>query len=240
MWVSDYRALSFDCYGTLIDWESGILNFLRRWSARAGVAVDDEALLETFAAVESREESRTPRKLYPAVLESVLDGIAARFGITASAVDRAAFGQSVAYWPAFPDSVAALAELKRHFKLIILSNVDRASFARSNVKLGVKFDLIVTAEDVGSYKPNARNFRTLTTRLALIGIEQQDLLHVAQSLFHDIEPASKMDLRTAWINRRQGKPGHGATKAPKPGVEADFEFPSLKAFVDAVNADRQG
>jgi len=239
MRLSDYRALSFDCYGTLIDWESGILNFLRPWAARAGVTVDDEALLATFAVVESREQSRTPNQLYPAVLEAALDGIADRLDISASAADRAAFGQSVRYWPAFPDSAAALAELKRHFKLIILSNVDRASFARSNVKLGVKFDLIVTAEDVGSYKPSAKNFRTLITRLALIGIEQQDLLHVAQSLFHDIEPASKMDLRTAWIDRRRGKPGHGATKAAKPGVKADLEFPSLRAFADAVSADRQ-
>jgi 2-haloalkanoic acid dehalogenase type II len=144
----------------------------------------------------------------------------------------------VGEWPAFPDSAEALAYLKGHFKLIILSNVDRASFAGSNRRLAVEFDEIFTAEDIGSYKPNLRNFEYLLEHLAANGVGKDDLLHVAQSLFHDHVPANRMGIASAWIDRRHDKPGAGATVLPDPMPHFDFRFTSLGELAAAHRAEQ--
>ena len=221
-----FRALSFDCYGTLIDWETGIVEALRPWAARHGIA--DDALLAAHAAHETVVETDLPAMRYPDVLAETLRRIADQFGVEATAEERAAFGASVPDWPAFPDSTAALTALHQRFRLVILSNIDRALFAASARRLGVEFDLVITAEDVGSYKPSAANFAAL-----LDSVERAELLHVAQSLYHDHVPAKAAGLPTVWIDRRHGRPGTGATPEAA-AVTPDWTFPSLAAFAEAA------
>ena len=161
---------------------------------------------------------------------------ARKLGAEVSDADAAALAGSVPYWPAFPDSHDALVALSSRYKLIILSNVDRRSFAASNKLLGVTFTAIITAEDVGSYKPAKANFDALFVRLTQLGIAKSRLLHVAQSLFHDHVPAKEAGLPCVWVNRRSDRPGWGATPSPPAPVEVDWEFPSLQALAAAVAA----
>ena len=235
-----FKALTFDCYGTLIDWESGILAELKPWVAVSGLKLGEDQILEGFGEEESRCEAATPSKLYPGILADTFRALGRRWEIAANEAQAAEFGRSVPRWPAFADSVAALAYLKQHYKLVILSNVDRASFAESNKKLQVAFDKIVTAEDVGSYKPDLRNFRHLLAELEKIGLREEQILHTAQSLYHDVVPAKAMGLKTAWINRRKGRPGAGATVLPKGDATPDLEFPSMAAFVEAHREQARG
>ena len=234
---SRFDALSFDCYGTLIDWEAGITAALRPWRDRAGAGVGDEELLAAYAEIEHVEEQAGPA-VYPEILARVLRRLGERFGIPVTDEDAAAFGASVGSWPAFPDSPEALARLARRYRLIILSNVDRASFARSNERLGLAFDAIVTAEDVGTYKPDRRNFEALLAAADGLGVSPDRLLHVAQSLYHDHVPAKAFGLRTVWIDRRGGD--GGATPRPAGDVSFDARFPTLAAFADAVEGGSGG
>ncbi len=149
-----------------------------------------------------------------------------------NADERQAFGESVRDWPAFPDSPGALRYLKQHYKLAIISNVDRASFAHSQAKLGVEFDVVVTAEDVGSYKPDPRNFEYAFERLNEIGVARSAILHVAQSLFHDHEPAKQLGTRTVWVDRRSGKPAGGATPTPLASVRPDLVVNDLAQLAE--------
>ena len=190
--LTDFTTLTFDCYGTLIDWESGIFAALQPLLARTGAALDREAALTAFGRHESAQEAETPSMIYSRLLARVHARLAAEWGAAADAGEDARFGASVPAWPAFPDSAEALAYLKRHYKLVILSNVDRTSFAASNRRLGVEFDAVYTAEDIGSYKPDLANFRYLLARLAERGIAPESILHTAQSLFHDHVPARQI------------------------------------------------
>jgi 2-haloalkanoic acid dehalogenase type II len=228
-----FKALTFDCYGTLIDWESGILAELKPWVAASSLKLTDDQILEAFGEAESACEVATPSKIYPGILADTMRALGKRWNISATDAQAAAFGGSVPRWPAFPDSAAALQYLKQHYKLVILSNVDRASFAESNKKLQVTFDKIVTAEDVGSYKPNLQNFRQVLAEVEKLGVRKEQILHTAQSLFHDVAPAKSMGLKTCWINRRKGRPGGGATKTPTGDATPDIEFPSMAALVEA-------
>ncbi|QEX19357.1 haloacid dehalogenase [Hypericibacter terrae] len=232
MRITDFDVLTFDCYGTLIDWESGILAALAPWRKRAGVTLGDEALLTLFSEVESKIEAERPALLYSDLLTATLREMGGRSGHAATPAEAAAFGQSVKDWPAFPDSAEALSYLKQHYKLAILSNVDRASFAHSARRLGQNFDLVVTAQDVGSYKPALAHFEVALARLAAMGIPKQKVLHTAQSLFHDHVPAKKMGLASFWIDRRAGKTGTGATKPPPEPVKPDWTAPSMAAMVE--------
>lgn len=227
-------ALSFDCYGTLIDWESGIVTALTPWATRASINLDREALLAQFGAVETVVESEQPSLRYPLVLAETLRRMAANLAVDATDHECAAFGASVPDWPAFADSADALARLKKRFKLIVLSNIDRASFAQSNKKLGVDFDLVITAEDVGSYKPDQRNFDRLFAEIGSIGVSRSALVHVAESLYHDHGPAQANNLPSVWIHRRHGKIGSGATHPPVGVREPAWQYPSMAAFADAA------
>jgi 2-haloacid dehalogenase len=233
MRLRDFSALTFDCYGTLIDWETGILAALRPWRSAHGVEADDEALLAAFGRAESHREATDPTAPYPRILAGVLEDLAEDLGITASPEEAAAFGDSVKDWPVFPDSPEALAYLKRHYKLVIVSNVDRASFHHSNAKLGVTFDAIVTAEDAGAYKPAHNHLRLALAQLAELGVPKHQVLHVAQSLYHDHVPAKRLGLRTMWVNRRaaHGQDGGATPAAPVP-VTPDGEVPTLAALAD--------
>jgi 2-haloacid dehalogenase len=236
--LTDFEALSFDCYGTLIDWEAGLSAVLGPWAHSRGLALDDEALLVAYSGHEERAEAEHPADRYPLILARSLRGLGQELGAEVTDEDAQRLGRSVPDWPAFPDSAGALADLAKHYKLIILSNVDRESFAASQPRLGVGFTQVITAEDVGSYKPSPRNFEVLLAETARLGVPPGGLLHVAQSLFHDHVPAKQAGLPTVWINRRHGRPGQGATPAPPTVVTPDWEFPSMRAFADAVAAER--
>ena len=230
----DFGALSFDCYGTLIDWEAGIAAVLGPWARDQGLDLTDEALLTAYSAHEATVEATYPPDPYPLILARSLRDLGHELGAQVTEEDAERLATSVPAWPAFPDSPAALNALAPRYQLIILSNVDRASFAASNRRLQVTFTSILTAEDIGSYKPSPRNFDALLAEADRLGIRHGRLLHVAQSLFHDHVPAKKAGLPTVWINRRHDRPGWGATPRPAAGVTPDWEFPSMAAFADAA------
>ena len=237
--LGEFKVLTFDCYGTLIDWETGILGVLRLWAVRHGVAASDEELLAAFAEAESACERATPGALYRQILRAAHARIAARWGITGSTKEAAALAESVGDWPAFADTVAALERLKARHKLVIVSNVDRVLFARTNETLKVALDAVITAEEVGAYKPDVRMFRRALGVLAQWGIEPGEVLHVAQSLYHDHVPAKALGLKTVWVNRRQGRPGWGATPPPPEDVQPDIVVATLAALVELEEHERQ-
>ena len=235
--LTDFDALSFDCYGTLIDWEAGIAAVLGPWARSHGLDLDDEALLAAYARHEARAEAEHATDLYPHIVARAFHGIGKELGTHVGDSDAHALAGSVRDWPAFPDSHDALVALGERYKLIILSNVDRNSFAGATRRLDVTFAGIVTAQDVGSYKPSRRNFDALKAEAARLGVREGKLLHVAQSLYHDHVPARQVGLPGVWINRRQDRPGWGATPAPPADVRPDWEFPSMRAFAEAVTAE---
>ena len=233
MRLTGFDALSFDCYGTLIDWETGLCTVLGEWADRRGLGLPAEDLLSGFSSFESPVQSERPTMLYPDVLATSLRRFGEQLGAEVSDQDAGRIARSVPDWPAFPDSPAALATLAGHYRLIILSNVDRTSFAGSNERLGVDFTSILTAQDIGSYKPSPRNFEALLAERDRLGIAPGRLLHVAQSLFHDHVPAKEYGLPTVWINRRHDRPGLGATPESA-AVTPDWVFPSMAAFAAAA------
>lgn len=219
------RVLTFDCYGTLIDWETGILSTLEPILTDHGVTANAEDLLTLYAELEPAAE-QGPYTPYRQLLMAVLRGLGERLGFTPSTAEQSRFANAVGDWPPFADTPAALRALKRRFRLAIISNIDDDLFARTNQKLDVVFDWIVTAQQVRSYKPSLNNFRQA---LARIGLPTEQVLHVAQSLFHDHAPAKLLGLETVWVNRRHGKAGAGAT--PYANARPDLEIRDLATLV---------
>jgi 2-haloacid dehalogenase len=228
-----FDALTFDCYGTLIDWEAGILAALR--SVVPGPEGEDgETLLDEYANAEAAMEAG-PYRRYREIAGEALATVARAHGGEPTPDDVARLGGSVVDWPAFPDSHDALVRLKTRFRLGVLTNCDDDLFSASNAKLGVDFDWIVTAQQVGSYKPDERNFAALIARLGADGVPQERILHVAQSLFHDHAPAQRLGFRSVWIDRRHDRPGGGAT--PPADARPDATFPSMASFAAAAVPD---
>ena len=236
----DFTTLTFDCYGTLIDWESGI------WDAMQPLIhsnrrddITRSIGLEAFAIIEAAQEKEDPDLLYPKLLMRVHQKLALHFDLKSTEQLDQSFGQSVPHWPAFPDSADALRLLKQHFKLVILSNVNRDGFTASARKLGVEFDAIYTAEDVGSYKPNPRNFEYMLERLkANHGIEPGQILHTAQSLHHDHVPATEFGLAKAWIDRQDlaNSENWGATARVENRPQVDFLFATMGEMAAQLNS----
>jgi len=223
-----FDALTFDCYGTLIDWETGILAGLRATLDRHGISPSDDELLERYSTAEAALEAG-PYLRYRDVLGRGLQAVAAAYDVRPSPSEVAGFGGSVGDWPAFPDSAAALARLKGRFGLGVLTNCDDDLFAASARRLGVEFDWVVTAQQAGGYKPRRENFELLLER---VGLPRERILHVAQSLFHDHVPARAMGLPTVWIDRRHDRPGFGAT--PPAEATPDAIFPDMATFAAAA------
>jgi len=236
MKLTDFKALTFDCYGTLIDWESGMVEGLGPLIAKAGRKLSRNEILEAHARHESSQQIQTPAKLYRDLLPVVYRRVAEEWGVSVTWKECLAYGQSVKNWPAFPDSADALRYLKKHYKLVILSNVDNESFAASNEKLGVGFDAIYTAEDCGSYKPSERNFDYMLAKLETLGIGKHEVLHTAESMFHDHAPANRHGLASCWIYRRYDQDGFGATMHPGEMPSYDFRFNSM---ADLAKAHRE-
>ncbi|HME83094.1 MAG TPA: haloacid dehalogenase type II [Roseiarcus sp.] len=233
MKLTDFKALTFDCYGTLIDWESGMIEALKPLTGKLSRTLSPNEILEAHARHESSQQIQTPAMLYRELLGIVYRRLAEEWGVPVSWSECAAYGRSVKDWPAFADSAGALQYLKRHYKLVILSNVDNESFSGSNEKLKVDFDAIYTAEDVGSYKPSSRNFEYMLAKLKTLGIEKDEILHTAESLFHDHGPANSFGLASCWIYRRHDREGFGATMVPAEMPKTDFRFTSMAGLVKA-------
>ena len=233
---NDFKFLSFDCYGTLIDWESGI------WNAFQPVILFNnrndltrEKVLRNFALLESEQQKQTPSMLYSEILFNVHKKFTEENELKSTDELDKNFGSSVPFWPAFADSADALRILKSKFKLVILSNVNVAGFTSSNRWLGVEFDEIYTAEHVGSYKPNPSNFEYMFDNLKKAhDAEKKDILHVAQSLFHDHVPAKDFGMNTVWIDRQNlSKGGNwGATKVVENQPKPDVIFEDLISFAN--------
>lgn len=234
--LGTYRVLGFDCYGTLIDWETGIATALRPWADRRAPGLPAEELIARFGSIEAGVERERPTDPYPEILAEVHRRLGATLGVPVGDDEAQAFGASVGDWPAFPDSADALARLSARYRLVILSNVDRASFAHSNRRLGVEFDLVLTAEELGSYKPDLANFRALLAAVEGMGFDRSRLLHVAESLYHDHEPARELGIDSVWIHRRHGREGFGATHPPAGPVQPRWRFTSMAEFADAALA----
>jgi 2-haloalkanoic acid dehalogenase type II len=233
MKLTDFKVLTFDCYGTLIDWESGMIEALAPLTRRVGRTLARDRILEAHARHESAQQRWTPTRRYSELLAVVYTRLAEEWGVPAGWEEARAYGRSVKDWPPFPDSAGALQYLKKHYKLVILSNVDNESFAFSNAKLQVAFDAIYTAEDIGSYKPSPRNFDYMLEKLGSLGVEKRQILHTAESLFHDHEPAIEAGLATCWIHRRHTQGGFGATMRPAAEPKVDFRFTGMAELVKA-------
>jgi len=239
--LKQFRALTFDCYGTLIDWESGIWNSLQPLlDANDHTVVTRPEALGAFSICESEQEALTPDAPYPEILARVHEALAARLDLKTTAALDERFGSSVGDWPAFDDSVEALRYLKTRYKIVILSNVHREGIQRSIQKLGVVFDAVYTAEDIGSYKPSPRNFEYMLDHLKQdLELDHADILHTAQSLYHDHAPARALGLANAWIDRQRLSEGGdwGATKKLAEPPETDFTFFSLEELAAALRAE---
>ena len=223
-----FTHLTFDCYGTLIDWETGILTVLRSVLKRHGRAAEDEVLLRLYARYEAQAQAGDYRP-YRDVLRGVMAGIAETLAFEPTEADLDAMPDSVGRWPPFADTVAALNRLKTRFKLVILSNIDDAMFAETNRRLEIEFHDIVTAQQVGSYKPSHANFEYMLARLR---VPREQVLHVAQSIFHDHVPAKTLGFKTVRINRESRCPRSGV--APPAHAEPDLEVPDLKRLAIAA------
>ena len=221
-----FDVITFDCYGTLIDWETGILAGLHRALDTHDVGALEEDLLGQFARHEAALEAG-PYLRYREVLARALRGVAAEYAVETTEEEAATFAGSVGEWPAFPDSTPALLRLARRYRLGVITNCNDDLFAASNERLGVTFDWIVTAQQVRRYKPHVRGFERA---FELIGLPPKRILHVAQSLFHDHVPAKTLGLTTVWLDRRQGRAGSGAT--PAASAQPDLTVPDMATLAE--------
>jgi len=227
---SRFEILTFDCYGTLVDWETGILSALHRIFLAHGKEIDDATLLKLYGDFEQRFEQGGFRP-YREVLESVARQFAAELRFTPTADEVRSLPDSLPTWRPWPDTVAALRQLKTRFRLAIFSNVDDDLFAGTRPQLGVEFDEIVTAQQAQAYKPSLKFFELALSR---IHAPAHRVLHVAQSVYHDIVPAQSLGLATVWVNRPSARPGVGAVKAA--AAEPDLTVSSLSELA-ALTAD---
>ncbi|MGA7850051.1 MAG: haloacid dehalogenase type II [Terriglobales bacterium] len=236
---SRFTNISFDCYGTLIDWESGILPVLRTLLGNHGQSLPDAALLELYGEFEAEAESG-PYQSYRDVLQAVVRAFADRFHFEASSAEIRSLHESVHAWPPFPDTVHALHELQKRYKLVVISNIDDDLFGETRQQLGVEFDGVITAEQARSYKPSINNFQIALCTLAL---SPDRLLHAAQSVYHDVVPARSLGISTVWVNRKSARPGIGAVRASTALASekrADLEVPDLASLAAAALKSAQG
>jgi 2-haloacid dehalogenase len=227
---SRFTTISFDCYGTLIDWESGILPVLRTVLGNHGQTLPDAALLELYGEFEAQAESG-PYQSYRDVLQSVVRAFADRLHFEANSAEIRSLSESVRAWLPFPDTVGALRELQKRYKLAVISNIDDDLFAETRKHLGVEFDGVITAEQARSYKPCINNFQIALRTLAL---SPDRLLHAAQSIYHDVVPAQSLGISTVWVNRKSARPGIGAVRAS--AGRPDLEVPDLASLAASVKS----
>ena len=221
-----FDAITFDCYGTLIDWEQGILNALQPVLAPRGIDTTEDELLERYARHEAELEAG-PYLPYREILAESLRRLCGELGFDPSDADADGFARAVGEWPAFHDTAPALRRLQQRFRLGVITNCDRDLFALSNRRLGVTFDWIVAAEDARAYKPSLAPFEFA---FATMDVPRERILHTAQSLFHDHVPGKQLGLTTVWVDRRHDREGFGAT--PPAAATPDLTVPDMRTFAD--------
>jgi 2-haloacid dehalogenase len=226
-----FKVLTFDCYGTLIDWETGIFSALRPILAAHEKKITDSTLLELYSELELKAE-RGEFLRYRDVLQSVVRGFGERLGFSPTEIEVRSLPESLAHWQPFPDTVEALRALKSRYRLAVISNVDDDLFASTAPKLGVAFDHVITAQQAGCYKPCMRMFELAEERM---GVSREHWLHVGQSIYHDVIPAQSLGIATVWVNRPSPRPGAGAAKAAS--GKPDLEVPNLKSLADLATTD---
>jgi 2-haloacid dehalogenase len=226
---SRFTTITFDCYGTLIDWESGILPVLRTVLNNHGQLLPDAEILELYGEFEAEAEIGAYQK-YRDVLQSVVRAFAARLHFEASTAEIRSLPESVSSWQPFPDTVAALRELQKRYKLAVISNIDNDLFAETQPHLGIQFDGVITAEQARSYKPSLNNFNLA---LRTFGLSPDKLLHAGQSVYHDVLPAKSLGISTVWVNRKSARPGVGAVRAA--AGKPDLEVPDLASLVADIS-----
>jgi len=230
---SRFTTISFDCYGTLIDWESGILSALRAVLASHGQSLSDGDILELYAEFEAQAESG-PHQSYRDVLQSVVRAFAERLHFAATVAETRSLAESVSAWRPFADTVPALRELQQRYKLMVISNIDDDLFAATRKHLDVEFTAVITAQQAGSYKPSLNNFQLA---LRTLEISPDGLLHAGQSIYHDVVPARSLGISTVWVNRKSARPGIGAVR-PSAALASeqrpDLEVPDLATLAAAA------
>lgn len=238
MALQDRKILTFDVVGTLIDFETGVLNYLRPIVAQTGGTIDDQKLLGSYGKAEDVQHGLMPGQPFPIMMAPIYRLLAAEFGLPDSDELAEGFRLSIPVWPAFPDSVTALRQLKRHFRLVAMTNSDNWALGHFSRTLEMPFDDTVTAEDVGTCKPDPQFFAYARGRQSPQGYEFGDYLHVAQSQYHDIGIAKQLGYEVCWIERRQGQAGFGGTPAPERLTKPDYHFSTLAQLADAVEAEK--
>lgn len=233
--LRDRKILTFDVIGTLIDFEAAIVGYIRPIVERAGVHGDDEAILHSFGKAEAAEHERTPGLPFTRMLAPAYRTMAAELGLSAGEAESEGLRLSIPHWPAFPDSVAALKRLHERFRLVAVTNSDNWALRHFARTLGEPFDDLVTAEDVGTCKPDPQMFAYARGRQSHLGFRLEDYLHVAQSQYHDIGVAKRLGYQVCWIERRRGKPGFGGSPAPSEVTTPDYHFATLVELADAVD-----
>ncbi len=223
---SRFTTISFDCYGTLIDWDSGILPVLRRLLAEHRQNLPDSAILELYGEFEAEAESGSYQS-YRSVLETVVRRFGQRCGFEPTSSEVRSLHESIPAWKPFADTVVALQRLQTRYKLAVISNIDDDLFAETRKHLGVSFAEVITAQQARSYKPSDNNFRLALGRL---GIEPSRLLHAAQSIYHDVIPAQSLGINTVWVNRKSARPGIGAVRAAS--ARPDLEVPDVALLAE--------
>jgi len=227
---SRFEILTFDCYGTLINWEEGILRCMRSILAAHGKDTDDATILQLYGDFEARAE-QGPYRCYREVLQSVVSQFGEQHGFVPTDAQTRSLPDSLRNWQPWPDTISALGELQKRFRLAVISNVDDDLFADTQPQLEVKFDQIITAQQAGAYKPSLKIFALALSR---IGVPAHRILHVGQSIYHDIVPAQSLGLSTVWVNRPSPRAGVGAVKAAK--GQPDLEVSSLAQLISAYTS----
>ena len=236
--LRDFNTLTFDVVGTLIDFETGILDWFRPMLGRHGVSKTDEEILTAFAAVEDKYQRETPEKPFTKMLPLIYRDMASGWGFVFRDEDAEGFRNSIRSWPPFPDTVEALEELGTRYRLVAVTNADAWALEHMSANMGDPFQEMVTCDVVGVNKPSPRVFEYTLDKLALAGVEKKDILHTAQSQYHDIVPASALGFATMWIERRHGKGGFGATPTPQRISTPTFHAASMADFVQQVREEQ--
>jgi putative hydrolase of the HAD superfamily len=238
MSLGNFKVLTFDLMGTLIDYEGGILGYVRPIALRAGLHLTDTAILEACAKAEEDQNKSAPDRPYTRALPIIYSDMATALGLPHAVSDADGFGLSLPDWRPFPDSLEALKRLRKRFRLVAMTNADNWAYNIMSRTLAEPFHDKVTAEDVGTNKPDPQNWAYCLGRQSVHGYSRQDFLHVAQSQYHDIGAAKRLGYATCWIERRKGKEGFGGTPVPEAKTVPNYHFATLGKLADAVDADR--
>jgi len=231
--LTHFKVLTFDCYGTMIDWETGIFSALRPILAAHKKSIADSELLQLYSELEASAEQGEFLR-YRDVLQSVVRGFGEHLEFVPTDAEVRSLPDSLANWPPFPDTVEALRKLKSRYQLAVISNVDDDLFAATAPKLGVAFNHVITAQQVGCYKPCMKIFKLAEERM---GVTRDQWLHIGQSIYHDVIPAQSLGIATVWVNRPSPRPGAGAAKAA--AGKPDVEVPNLKTLAELVTGNRE-